>query len=195
MSTAADQKLLEALAALAATLRSLSAPSMIIGGIAVIAHGVPRLTVDIDATVWSEELDLEHLFSTLASNGIEPRIRDALGFARERQVLLLEHRSSGTPLEITLASLPFEREALERAAALPFAGLEVRVASPEDLVIYKALAWRDRDRPDIERLLTLHGRSMNLDRVRRLVAEFAEILEDPERVAGFEELARRAGVA
>ncbi|HVF58492.1 MAG TPA: nucleotidyltransferase [Thermoanaerobaculia bacterium] len=191
MSSVADQRLLEALAALAAVLRSLEAPSMVIGGIAVIAHGVPRLTVDIDATVWSEEVELERLLPALARHGIEPRIRDALDFARRRQVLLLEHQPSGTPLEITLASLPFEREALARAAILRVAGVEVSIVSAEDLVVYKAVAWRERDRSDLEELLALHGSTMNLERVRRLVREFAEVLDDPGRVAAFEEIVAR----
>lgn len=194
MSSVADQDLLEALAALAAALRSLAAPSMVIGGVAVIAHGVPRLTVDIDATVWSEDVELERLLAALARHRIEPRIRDALDFARRRQVLLLEHRPSGTPLEITLASLPFEREALARAAMLRVADVEVPVVSPEDLVVYKAVAWRDRDRSDLEELLALHGSTMDLERVRRLVREFAEILEDPDRVEEFEALIRRVGL-
>lgn len=194
MSSVADRDLLEALAALAAALRSLEAPSMIIGGVAVIAHGVPRLTVDIDATVWSEDVELERLLAALARQRIEPRIRDALDFARQRQVLLLEHQPSGTPLEITLASLPFEREALARAASVRVADVEVPVVSPEDLVVYKAVAWRDRDRSDLEELLALHGSAMNLERVRRLVEEFAEVLEDPGRVAEFEELVGRAGL-
>src|SRR5947209_9097048 len=32
------------------------------------------------------------------------------------------------------------------------------------LVIYKALAWRDQDRYDIEQLLTLHGDHIDLER-------------------------------
>jgi len=194
MSSVSDQELLEALAALAAALRSLEAPSMVIGGVAVIAHGVPRLTVDIDATVWSEDVELESLLAALARHRIEPRIRDALDFARRRQVLLLKHQPSGTPLEITLASLPFEREALARATTLRVAGVEVPIVSAEDLVVYKAVAWRDRDRSDLEELLALHGSAMNLERVRRLVREFAELLDDPGRVAEFEELVSRAGL-
>jgi hypothetical protein len=30
---------------------------MVIGGIAVIARGVPRHTADVDATIWAEDLD------------------------------------------------------------------------------------------------------------------------------------------
>jgi len=56
----ADNALTSALAALRKALQELSAPSMIIGGIAVIAHGVGRQTV-IDATIWAEGLALDRV--------------------------------------------------------------------------------------------------------------------------------------
>jgi hypothetical protein len=187
-----DQVLLEAVAALATALQKLRAPGMIIGGMAVIARGVPRLTVDVDATVWGADIELLELFGTLAEQGIVPRVRDALEFARERQVLLLRHDPTGTPMEVSIAWLPFEREALEKATPVQFAGVDVPVALPEDLVVYKALAWRDQDRSDIERLLVLHGKSMDLEKIRALVAQFASILGEPQRVEEFEALTRRA---
>ena len=45
---------------------------MIIGGIAVIARGVPRQTIDIDATVLGREVTLGDLFGTLEAQGIIP---------------------------------------------------------------------------------------------------------------------------
>ena len=165
---------------------------MIIGGIAVIARGVPRLTVDADATVWGAQVDLDDLFKILGQHQIIPRIQDAFQFAQERQVLLLRHDPSGTPIEISIAWLPFEREALEKATPVRFAGIEIPVATAEDLVIYKALAWRDQDRSDVERLIVLHGKTMDLGRVRSFVEQFAEILEDPQRIQEFNQLVRRA---
>ena len=66
------------------------------------------------------------------------------------------------------------------------------VATAEDLVIYKAVAWRDRDRADIERLVVRHGRTMDLARVRRIVQELSNALDEPERVPAFEALIDRA---
>ena len=165
---------------------------MIIGGIAVIARGVPRQTVDIDATIWAEGIDVNAILPTLAAEGLVPRTADAVAFARERHVLLLRHQSTGTPLELILAYLPFERSALERAVPVDFGGVTIPAATAEDLIIYKAVAWRDRDRSDVERLLALHGRSIDLGNVRRLVREFAAALDEPERVDEFEKLLHRA---
>jgi hypothetical protein len=192
MAEPADRALLAALAALAAALGDVGAPAMIIGGIAVIARGVPRQTADVDATVWAEGLDVDRLAAVLAAHGIVPRTRDALEFARQYQVLLLSHDTSGTPIEVSLAWLPFEREALARATAVDFGGVSVKVALPEDLIIYKAVAWRDRDRTDIERLVVLHGDRVDLGRIRSLVAEFADVLGAPERRREFDDVVARA---
>lgn len=182
---------LEALAALQRALEDLDAPSMILGGIAVIARGVPRLTVDIDATVWGESVALEELFTSLAAQDIRPRIPEAEEFARRRQVLLLVHTPSGTPLEVSVGWLPFEREAILRAETVDFGGVPISVARPEDLIVYKAVAWRPRDQEDVERLLVLHGDQIDLDRVRELVRQFADALGEHERFREFEALVRR----
>ncbi|HKO57810.1 MAG TPA: hypothetical protein VJ276_18220 [Thermoanaerobaculia bacterium] len=66
------------------------------------------------------------------------------------------------------------------------------VSKPEDLIIYEAAAWRDRDRSDIERLLVLHFADINLSRVRPLVAEIAIALDDPQRLEAFDAIVERA---
>jgi len=195
VAASADLALLDALAALDRTLRRLAAPAMIIGGIAVIARGVPRQTVDIDATIWGEAIAIDHLVAELARDGIVPRMVDAGEFARRHQVLLLRHEPTGTPLEISLAWLPFEREALTRASEVDFGGVAIRVAAVEDLVIYKAVAWRDRDRADIERLLVRHGTGIDLTRVRGVIGEFASALDDPDRLDEFDALVQRSSGA
>jgi predicted nucleotidyltransferase len=189
---APDPPLLQALAALDRALTGLGVPFMIIGGIAVIARGVPRQTIDIDATVLGRAVSLDDLFGALGAHGIVPRIADAERFARRQQVLLLEHRPTGTTLEVSLAWLPFEEEALERSSPVDFRGIEVPVAQAQDLIVYKAVAWRDRDKADIERLLLLHGHELDLAFIRDLVRQFAEALEEPARVTEFEELVRRS---
>lgn len=188
----ADQRIVTALEALAAALADIGRPAMVIGGIAVIARGVPRQTVDIDATLQGAGLDLDQTVAVLARHDIHPRIDDAIEFARAHHVFLLRHSATGTPIELTVAWLPFEDEALRRAQPVNFAGVSAFVATPEDLVIYKAVAWRDRDRADIERLIVLHGPSMDFARIRRSVAEFAAALDEPERVADFDALVARA---
>jgi predicted nucleotidyltransferase len=184
--------LLEALASLERALVAVGAPHMIIGGIAVIARGVVRQTDDVDATVWAEGAPLAELIEKLREEGITGRIPDLEAFARDRQVLLLRHEDSRTPMEVTLAWLPFEREALARAEPISLQKVTVPVAQAEDLVIYKAIAWRDRDRADIERLVRLHRGKIDLHRVREIVQQFAEALDEPTRIQDLDRLIERA---
>lgn len=165
---------------------------MIIGGVAVISRGVGRHTVDIDSTISGEGLSLETLLAALAGQEIVPRGEGAENLARRSHVLLAKHSPSAITLDISLAWLPFELEALAVATSEDFEGVSIRVARAEDLVIYKAIAWRERDREDIEQLLSLWGERINLARVRGWIQQFAEILEVPERIEEFEKLVRRA---
>ena len=186
--------LADALRALTESLDELGSPSAIIGGVAVIANGVPRATVDVDATVSAQAVEPERLAAVLARHEIVPRIENAVEFARSRHVFLAEHRPSRVAVDVSLAWLPFEEEAMAAAATCDFAGVRIRVPRPEDLVIYKMVAARPRDLDDVENLLLVHGRTMNLRRVRAIVADFAATLEDAERPAILERLLREAGL-
>lgn len=167
---------------------------MIIGGVAVIAHGVPRFTADVDATVTAPRELLERIFDVFAQNGIVPRIADALAFARDRQVVLLRHEPSGVDLDVSLAWLPFELDAIGRSEVIDYAGVSIRVPRPDDLVIYKLVAARPRDLDDVERLLLLHGPSLDVRRIVATVREFADALEDSGRLDALERLLKKTGL-
>lgn len=118
-----------------------------------------------------------------------------MDFAAIHHVLLLRHEPSGVDVDLSIAWLPFELEALAASEPLDLAGMRIPVARAEDLIVYKAVAFRPQDQQDIERLLGLYGGHVDLPRIRRIVAEFAEAMEEPERVTDFERLVRRVGLA
>ena len=183
-----------ALRALRDALDELSVPWMFIGGVAIIAQGVARLTADIDATLRASGVEPEPVLDVMAAHRIVPRIERAAEFARQRQVLLLRHEPSRIPVDVSFAWLPFEEEALRAAEERDYAGVRVRVARAEDLVVYKLVASRPRDLDDAEKLLLLHGSGLDVERVRRVVRDFATILEDAERPKALERLLDLAGL-
>jgi hypothetical protein len=182
------------LRALAQALADLHTPGMLIGGLAAILHGVPRATRDVDATVLGGNAGLSAILAGLQRFGINPRIPDAIEFARQHQVLLLRHGPSGVDIDVTIAWLPFEVEAIQAAEIRTIDDVPVPVVRPEDLIIYKAVAWRPQDRQDVERLLSSYGQSVDLDRIRKVVREFADALEQPERVLELDQLIHRLGL-
>ena len=194
MREARRPEFLDALRALRDGLQALGVPWMIIGGVAVIAHGVPRYTADVDATVSDPDGPIERIFDVFARQRVVARIDGALAFARERQVLLLRHEPSGVDLDVSLAWLPFEIEALRRSEVRDYGGVTIRIPRPDDLVIYKLVASRPRDLEDVERLLLLHGPSLDLQHITATVREFADALEDPARIDALERLMKKAGL-
>jgi len=160
----------------------------VIGGVAAGLHGHPRLTEDVDAVVVGTAA--EELITAGKRYGFAPRIKDALEFSQRTHVLLMQHRS-GVGVDLSLGALPFESEVIARAQRIDADGLVIIVASPEDLIIMKALARRPQDIADIAGILDIQS-SLDTERIRHWVREFSALLEMPEIFDELESLLRAA---
>lgn len=108
---------------------------MIIGGIAVIARGVRRMTTDIDATVKGDQADVASLVRALAKKRIVPRIDNAERFASESLVLLLRHDPTGVEFDVSMAWTDFEHAAIAASSVAAFGVVKAPMARPEDLIV------------------------------------------------------------
>jgi len=151
---------------------------VIIGGIAVGFLGRPRLTEDVDAMFLLSTHDIPKFLEAAKSENIQPRIPNADEFARKNRVLLLQHTPTETNIDISLGIMPFEEEMVARGIVQSTATLSVRLPTPEDLIIMKAIAHRPKDLEDIR---TVVDKNPNLDiaRIEHWVKQFAEVLEMP----------------
>lgn len=152
---------------------------VVIGGIAISLLGRPRYTEDLDAMFILSTDDIPIFLVEAAKEGIEPRINDAAEFAKRNRVLLLKHIASDTPIDISLGILLFEEETVERSKVYNFDGLKVRLPTPEDLIIMKAVAHRPKDFEDI-RSIVEKQQKMDVARIEFWVKAFAEVLELPD---------------
>jgi len=140
--------------------------------------GQPRLTVDLDALIHLSIDDLPKLIEAATKEGMITRIADAEAFARKNRILLLQHESSGISIDISLGILPFEFEMVERGQEYQVGDLQLRLPTPEDLIITKGIAHRLKDLEDIKAIASSHP---NLDqrRMRYWVEQFAAAVEIP----------------
>ena len=179
--------LLAALGDLVAWLHAAHVPGVIIGGVAASLLGRPRVTRDVDALVLLEEAEWVRFLAAGEQFGFTPRRPDAIEFAREARVLLVQHVPSGIDVDVVFGALPFEEEAVAKAVWVNVAGVRLPLPTPEDLIIMKAVAHRPRDLGDIEAVLDAHPR-LDTQRVRRWVREFSmalgmpDLLNDLERI-------------
>ena len=156
------------LASIARRLDEASIPYMVIGGQAVLLHGEPRLTRDIDVTLGLPPEDLPPVLALLPGIDLTPLV-DPEAFVRETMVLPCRH-PSGVRVDFVFSFTPFERQAIERAVPVALSGQVVRFASAEDLVIHKVFAGRPRDLEDAS-TVRLEQPDVNLEYTRTGPAE------------------------
>ena len=171
--------LLEPLIALQRLLEHFDNQGLIIGGIAASLLGKPRFTADIDAVILLSVDDLPKLIDAASQQDITPRIADAEIFAQKNRVLLLRHQTSGINIDISLGILPFEIEMIERSQEIKVGGLHLRLPTPEDLIILKAVAHRPQDLIDIQAIAASNP-DLDKERVRFWVEQFGAALGLPD---------------
>jgi hypothetical protein len=101
----------------------------------------------------------------------------------------LLHADTQTNVDISLGLLPFEIEAVERSAVQEIRSLRLRLPTPEDLIILKAVAHRAKDLADIEEVIVRQS-PLDWARIEYWVSQFAEVLEWPELWTDIERLRR-----
>ena len=154
----------------------------IIGGVANLRWGEPRLTRDVDATIITG-FGGEGPYIHALLEAFRPRIPDAAAFASENRVVLLES-ADGIPMDVALGGLPFEIEMVARATREELApGMFVRTVTAEDLVVLKAFAARDRDWVDIAGIAARQGPALDWDAVFARLQPLVELKEAPEILA------------
>ncbi len=120
-----------------------------IGGVTVQVWGQPRLTQDIDLTVFTNLVNETQYIDTLLAR-YSPKFSDAGEFALTNRVLPM-FTKSGIGIDVTLGGLSDANEALARSSYQPFVGgFNLRICSPDDLIIMKTVAGRPRDWIDVE---------------------------------------------
>ena len=182
--------LLAALGDLVAWLQVAQVPGVIIGGVAASLLGRPRVTRDVDALVMLDEDEWMRFLTLGQRSGFEPRRPDAIEFAHEARVLLVQHTPSSIDVDIVFGALPFEEEAVARAVTVDVAGVRLPLPTPEDLVVMKAVAHRPRDLIDVEAVLDAHTK-LDTQRVRRWVREFSMALGNPDLFSDLEKVLQK----
>lgn len=177
------------IAAIQRLIKHFNDQGIIIGGVAASILGKPRLTADADAMLLLSIEQIPGLIEVAAQAGLVPRLEDVEEFARNNRVVLLRHEESGINVDISLGLLPFEVEAVERSREYEAEGFQIRLPTPEDLIILKAVAHRPKDMLDIEAVIASQD---ELDEVRIgfWVKQFAELLEMPEVWTDIEKMMR-----
>ncbi len=165
-------------------------PNCVIGGLAVVRWGEPRVTQDADLSVltgFGREREIAEQF--LAA--FRPRYDDAVEFAVEHRVLLL-FAANGVQLDLGFAGFPMEEDTIARASDFEFVEETViRTCSAEDPVLMKVFAGRGQDWKDVEGILRTQGGRLDRLLIDSPLEGMRELFED-DRLATLNGLWRSA---
>ena len=147
-----------------------SVPFIVVGGLAVVAHGYGRQTQDIDVVIQLQPEAVRNAFRALETLGYRPRIPvTAEGFAnpdqrarwiKEKGMTVLNFHSDQhreTPLDVFVTE-PFDFSEEYRLAMVEEVapGAPVHILRLETLLRLKQEAGRPQDLADIAELRLLH---------------------------------------
>jgi predicted nucleotidyltransferase len=163
------------IARLARTLEEHGLPFMLIGGQAVLLHGRPRLTEDIDVTLGVAPDQLPAVLAVSGALGLEPLPRRPEEFVRATFVLPASDPPTGLRVDFIFSTTPYERQAIARALHVTVAGVAVPFATAEDLILHKLFAGRALDWEDAIGVVRRTGNTMDWEYLRQWADEFATV--------------------
>ena len=184
----------ELLAAAAAALEDAGVRWYLFGAQAALLYGAARLTADVDVTVRLEaDIDTAGLVDIFRSYGFEPRF-EAAAFIERTRVVPLVHQRTSVPLDIVVAGPGLEDLFLERVRIHEVEGVQIPVASPEDLVVMKILAGREKDADDVRAILAAQGARLDAGYVRETLTSLETALGQSDLRPAFDLALRRAAI-
>ncbi len=176
--------LLEVLGRVARLCDECAVPYMVMGGVAVAVHAIPRPTLDVDLTIRADPDHLLRFLEAASESGflVPDHYRfgftDSLKGMHKLQLSCFENEIEHD-VDLFLVTTEYQAAAFERRFRATLAEHEVWVISAEDLVLHKLLTGRGRDESDVDDVLFLQG-PFDLEYMRRW-GEVLEILPVLER--------------
>jgi len=155
-------------------------PYMVIGGQAVLLHGEPRLTKDVDITLAAGLDELDTVLRAAKKAGLEPLV-DPDDFTVRTMVLPCRDPETSIRVDFILSYSPYERDAIGRSVTVRLGEVDVRFATAEDLVVHKVLAGRPRDLEDV-RAIVLKKPDLDRPFVHSTLQQFQEALSRGEEL-------------
>jgi hypothetical protein len=132
---------------------------VVIGGIAVVLHGYPRLTRDLDVAFAHDAGNLEALSGVLISLGAKLRgVGDDVPFVPDQrtlqgiELLTMETDAGWFDVHRLPRGIDSYENLRRNAERIPLDDFFILVASPDDLIAMKEVAGRPLDQADIAAL-------------------------------------------
>ena len=158
-----DDALRNALASISNELGTRNVRYALIGGLAASLRGRVRATDDVDLIILCSLDEALALDSSLRQSEFSSLVEDVEEVAKSALLIPLIHSPTNIQLDLAIGLSGFEREIVERADPMILGGIEVFVATAEDLILLKLIADRPQDRQDIRGIVEVQAEQIDWD--------------------------------
>lgn len=149
---------------------------LVVGGLAVVAVGEPRMTADADAIVFVSPAEADALIRQAGAAGFD--LREEVERERLATTGTIRLRRGTFQIDLITASLPFEEVAYRRASVHELFGIPLPFPSPEDLILLKVLAGRDKDMLDATGVARRHAEKLDIRYLEQTLRPICDLAED-----------------
>jgi hypothetical protein len=178
-----------------AALDSAGVVYMLSGSFASAFYGLPRTTQDIDFVIAASPEQLRAFVQGLPSRSYYVDLDAALEAYSRQSLFNVIDSATGWKIDFIIRkSRPFSEEEFRRRQLVDFEGMQLFVASPEDMVIAKLewskLARSQRQVEDAAGILRLRRDSLDHSYLRKWISELGleEELQNAQVMAGISNL-------
>ena len=152
------------------------------------------MTDDVDITLLTGPLAKKGRSSGRVAHVAQAALKrpDAKEFA-ERSRVLLPQTDTGVGIDIAMGAFPFEELATQRARDITlYPGVNLRLCTAEDFVVFKVFAAREQDWRDVEMTIVRQGdAALDWKYIREQLVPLLELKEQPDLLDQLEALRAR----
>jgi hypothetical protein len=162
------------LRAITAALQRADIPFMITGSVAGAYHGAGRATLDVDLVIDPDRARLEAFVTIIAATGVYVSAEAAREALTDRTMFNVVDTETGWKGDLIIRKdRPFSEAEFSRRQPIHFAGVDMAVATLEDVIVSK-LEWAKlggsaRQLEDVRSLLRLRGAELDRTYLTRWV--------------------------
>lgn len=149
---------------------------VIIGGIAASILGKPRATIDVDVVIIITPEKIEDFIQALRLCGFKiSKDSQEKIVQRLRRLLPVKIRfKHNFSVDLRLASYSIDKEAIRRALPVRIFGMNMPIATPEDIIVYKIARFEDIDKADIKAIIHRFAKKLDLNYIQKSARKLAE---------------------
>jgi predicted nucleotidyltransferase len=138
-----------------------------LGGVAVGLWGKPRTTYDLDLVALFKKNNFQKFLAEAKKVGFKYKTKERVKIIDGRTFLTLFQPVAKIYVDVFIADDEFQQEVIKRSKRMKVNQEQIFIVSPEDLILYKLQAGRERDLEDLREVIKQKFSSLDVNYLKK----------------------------